>query len=255
MHKQIFVCSDPHFWHANIMKHCARTHFMTERDRELYAAGTVDDDLMRRFRPCNDSVYTMNQGLVANINARVPRDATLWCLGDWGMKPKRHQEKNEYYSRSRAIRDQIACQDIHFIWGNHDDRIICDLFTKTYDQVQVRFDNVQVTFNHYPLVSWNGQYHGSIESPNVCLYGHVHNKDATPKLLVDGGSWAALDVGFDSNEYQVWTLQEAIDYLSPRLEALGQLKREKRQFDPFRGRSEDRVSKCDVHGIFDETVF
>ena len=158
------------------------------------------------------------------------------------MIPKHKKYYDAYYNRCREVRDWIQCRKIYFIWGNHDDndgvRLIADLFEKCYDQTQQRFGNCRVIFNHYPLISWNGQHNGSVESPNICLYGHVHNKEVSPKLLVYPGSWAGLDCGVDSNNYQVWALDETIRYLRPNLESLEKLKRERREFDPFRGRVE-----------------
>ena len=49
-------------------------------------------------------------------------------------------------------------------------------------------------------------------------------------------AWAALDVGFDGHDYQVWSLEEILEKLRPRLAALEDLKRQRGQFDPFRGR-------------------
>ncbi len=236
-----YICSDPHFWHPNIMKHCARVSFMTERDREQYNAAQGDPVLMHRFRPSEASVRNMNAGLVANINARVHSQDILWCLGDWAMFPRDKKEYDNYYYACREIRDQINCQCINFIWGNHDgkrhQRQIGNLFNNCYDQTEERFGAAKVTFNHYPLISWNGQHHGTVEAPNVCCYGHVHNKDKIPKTLVRPEIWAALDCGFDSNNYQVWLLQEVLDYLKPQLAALVELKVQRGELDPFRGRS------------------
>ena len=59
---------------------------------------------------------------------------------------------------------------------------------------------------------------------------------ASPLRFTD--AWAALDVGFDGHDYQVWSLPEILEALRPKLLGLQALKRERRQFDPFRGRAE-----------------
>jgi hypothetical protein len=89
------------------------------------------------------------------------------------------------------------------------------------------------------MLTWNGQHHGSVESPNIHLYGHVHalyDRDPTTCPVRDALAWAALDVGFDGHDYQVWSLDEVLERLRPRLAAFQELKRDRQLADPFRGR-------------------
>ena len=96
------------------------------------------------------------------------------------------------------------------MWGNHRDRKIRDLFTATFDQTEILPDDrveMRITLDHYPMLTWNAQHHGSVDAPNIHLYGHVHalyqkNSGACPLLYAD--AWPALDVGFDGHDYQVW---------------------------------------------------
>ena len=193
---------------------------------------------MRLFRVSEESVDLMNRGLLANINARVGRDDTLWCLGDWCFGRAR-----DYARNARWFRDQIDCRWVNLVWGNHDDPSIRDLFDQAHHQTQVSVHGVAITLNHYPMLTWNGQHHGSVAEPNIHLYGHVHGvyqMEPATLPLKDASAWAALDVGFDGHDYQVWSLDEILAELRPRLEAFEALKRERRQFDPFRGRGERR---------------
>jgi hypothetical protein len=96
-----------------------------------------------------------------------------------------------------------------------------------------------MTLNHYPMLTWNGQHHGSVDSPNIHLYGHVHalyERDPSACPVRDATAWAALDVGFDGHDYQVWSIEEITERMRPRLAAFQELKVERRLFDPFRGR-------------------
>jgi calcineurin-like phosphoesterase family protein len=229
-----YFCSDPHAFHGNIMKFCRRLDFMTEADRETYLSLEALDGDLRSFRVSEESIDNMNRGLAANINARVEPGDTLWCLGDWAWGHGSGDLRN-----ARWFRDQIRCRTINFVWGNHDDRRIRNLFHEVHDQVQIRVDGVRITLNHYPMLTWDGQHHGSPAEPNIHLYGHVHCRyqlEPSSSPLKDADAWAALDVGFDGHGYQVWSLGEILDQLRPRLEAFEDLKRERRQFDPFRGR-------------------
>ena len=106
---------------------------MTPADRAAFLALEADGGDLRSLRISDESIDNMNRGLVANINARVgPRDV-LWCLGDWVFGSGR-----DYLLKARWFRDQIQCRTVFFVWGNHDDRKIRDLFAATYDQVEIR---------------------------------------------------------------------------------------------------------------------
>ncbi len=229
-----FFCSDPHAFHANILKYCRRLAFMTPADREAFLALEAEGSDLRSLRISDESVDNMNRGLAANINSRVGPSDVLWCLGDWVFGSGK-----DYARNARWFRDQIHCRTVFLVWGNHDDRKIRDLFSATYDQVEIRVNGVKMTLNHYPMLTWNGQHHGSIESPNVHLYGHVHalyHKDPAACPVRDADAWAALDVGFDGHDYQVWSIAEVLEQLRPRLAALEELKQRRHQSDPFRGR-------------------
>lgn len=230
-----YYCSDPHAFHGNIMKYCRRLVFMTDADRAAFLEREATGGDLRSLRMSPESIDRMNRGLAANMNARVGPEDTLWCLGDWVFGHGRNYEPN-----ARWFRDQIQCRNINLVWGNHDDRAIRDLFAATYDQIEIEDRGVRITLNHYPMVTWNGQHQATVAEPNIHLYGHVHalyqkNPDASP--LKDADAWAALDVGFDGHDFQVWSLDEILERLRPRLEAFEALKRDRRQFDPFRGRA------------------
>src|SRR4051812_27878485 len=195
-----YFCSDPHAFHGNIMKYCRRTAFMTPADLAAFLDLDARGGDLRSLRMSDESVDAMNRALAANINARVGPDDVLWCLGDWVFG------RGDYARNARWFRDQIACRTVFLVWGNHDDRRIRDLFSATYDQVEIREGDARITLNHYPMLTWNGQHQGSVGAPNVHLYGHVHAlyqsaPGACPLKHAD--AWAALDVGFDGHDYQV----------------------------------------------------
>jgi calcineurin-like phosphoesterase family protein len=231
-----YFCSDPHAFHGNIMKYCRRLAFMAPAGRAAFLAIEAGGGDLRALRLSDESIDTMNRGLAANINARVSPNDVLWCLGDWVFGSGK-----DYVQKARWFRDQIQCRTIFFVWGNHDDRRIRDLFAATYDQVEIRVDGVKITLNHYPMLTWNGQHHGSVESPNIHLYGHVHalyQREPAACPIRDAHAWAALDVGFDGHDYQVWSMDEILECVRPRLAALEELKRGRQESDPFRGRGQ-----------------
>jgi calcineurin-like phosphoesterase family protein len=230
-----YYCSDPHAFHGNIMKYCRRLAFMTDADRERFLALEASGGDLRGLRVSEESVDRMNHALVANINARVGPDDILWCLGDWVWG-----RGNIIVHNARWFRDQIRCRTIHLVWGNHDDRRIAHLFASTHEQTEIEDSDVRLTLNHYPMITWNNQHHGSIYAPNIHLYGHVHARyqsHPAANPLKDAAAWAALDVGFDGHDFQVWSLEEIVRELMPKLAALEAMKQSRGQFDPFRGRS------------------
>ncbi len=217
------------------MKYCRRLTFMTPADRERFLALEATSGELSSLKMSEESVDAMNRGLADNINRRVGPDDVLWCLGDWAFG-----RGTGAYRNARLFRDMIDCRTIFLVWGNHDERKYRDLFSATYDQAEIAIDGVRMTLNHYPMLTWNGQHHATVAEPNVHLYGHVHGRyETSPEAhpLKDAQAWAALDVGFDSHDYQVWSMEEIKDRLRPRLEAFEALKRDRQQFDPFRGRS------------------
>ncbi len=235
-----YYCSDPHAFHGNILKYSRRLVFMTDVDREALLSLEERGGDIASLKVSDESIDRMNRGLVDNINARVRPEDTLWCLGDWAFG-----RGGDYLRNARWFRDQIHCQTVHLIWGNHDDPKIRDLFASTHDQIQIRDAGAKLTLNHYPMLTWNGQHHATVADPNIHLYGHVHalyQKDPALNPIKDADAWPALDVGFDGHDYQVWSIEQILERLRPRLEAFEALKRERRQGDPFRGRGHRMVS-------------
>jgi len=235
-----YFCSDPHAFHRNILKYSRRLAFMTEADREAFLALEAAGGDLRDFQVGDESMDAMNRGLVASINARVGPEDTLWCLGDWAWG-----RAGDYLRNARWFRDQIRCRTVNLTWGNHDERSIRDLFHEAHEQVQIRVEGVRITLNHYPMLTWNGQHHATLADPNIHLYGHVHaiyQKDPGASPLKDADAWPALDVGFDGHDYRVWSIAEILERLGPRLAAFEAIKRDRLQFDPFRGRSHRAVS-------------
>ena len=78
----------------------------------------------------------------------------------------------------------------------------------------------------------------SAEHKDVRGFDEVAHASYVASIQQTGNAWPALDVGFDGHDYHVWSLEEILVQLRPKLAALEELKRERRQFDPFRGRGQ-----------------
>src|SRR5262249_7157736 len=150
----VWFTADLHLGHANIIRYCLRPFLSpAEKERALR-------DPRGRWRISDETVQRHDEALLTAINAVVQARDTLWILGDfcWGKM-----------DRARAYRDAIRCPNVHLVWGNHDHRSIRPLFENAFEQGMIRVEGQDIWLNHYPMRSWNKNFHGSWH-----VYGHVH---------------------------------------------------------------------------------
>ena len=174
--QRLWFTSDTHYNHANI---CSATTQWT------------DPVTCREIK----SLEHMNNTLVSNINEFVGQDDILIHLGDWSFGGFEQIEK---------FRNQIVCQTIHIVTGNHDHHIernkdnCQSLFSSVnkYVELNVKWnvgtplqDDANFVLMHFPIASWNNMAKGSIH-----LHGHVHFE---PRARIGMGKM--MDVGVDGN--------------------------------------------------------
>lgn len=173
----IFFTADLHFFHKNILNFCPTTRGNCE------------------------SLDEMHQRLIANWNSQVSFNDHVYCLGDFSFGNS---------AKTFGILSQLKGQ-IHLIKGNHDNWVnsYCKtLLTSVSDYKELKVSNKLICMFHYPILEWRNAHYGSYH-----LFGHVHGKD----MQISG---RALDVGIDARpngDMKLWTLQEVIDYMEPRL--------------------------------------
>lgn len=142
----------------------------------------------------------MDETLIANINKQVGPDSILIHLGDWAMPDRRF----DYLQRSRYYRDRLICQNIYFLYGNHDGAELEDLFLaaeahgqKFFDLIpDARINDQQFSLNHYAQAVFNKNHRKAIS-----LYGHSHS-GAEGWLNAKMPGRRSLDVGVD-NAYKL----------------------------------------------------
>ncbi|MFQ3651369.1 MAG: metallophosphoesterase, partial [Gemmataceae bacterium] len=166
----IYFTADPHFGHENIIRYCGRPFA---------------------------SAVQMDRVMLERINAVVQPDDTLYILGDFCMGvPQRVQAARHY-------RQQIACRNVHLIWGNHDpseDSEFASLFDSTAHLVNLRLSGQRLTLCHYAMRSWDKSHHGAWQ-----LYGHTHGRLQEELQLLN------MDVGVDCwNFYPISLEQVAV---------------------------------------------
>jgi calcineurin-like phosphoesterase family protein len=133
-------------------------------------------------RPFAD-VDEMNREMVRRWNEVVWPDDTVHFLGDFAWK------RPDYWS------SQLH-GDVVFYKGNHDDSF--DL-----EYTEVDDGRFKLVLFHYPIVSWNGMYSGSLH-----FYGHVHGQPLDYMPL----DWRAraFDVCVESLDYTPRTAEEIV---------------------------------------------
>lgn len=114
----IFVTADPHFDHANIIRHCNR--------------------------PYSD-LYDMNENLVHNWNQKVGKHDTVIVIGDFAYK-----NHSKWVMRLNG--------SIVLVTGNHDkmNKIALRDFSSVHQHLYKTIDGQKAFFHHFPCDSWWG---------------------------------------------------------------------------------------------------
>lgn len=171
----IWFTSDTHYNHKNIVRGCSKW--------DIKEPGSSHQET-RNF----DTLEKHNAALVTAINSRVKADDVLYHLGDWSFGG---------FDSIKTFRDQLAVQQIHLIFGNHDHHIennrgnVQGLFSTVQYYKEISISGHRVVMSHYAMRVWNKSHHGSI-----MLFGHSHN-------TLSPGNYAAfktMDVGVDTND-------------------------------------------------------
>lgn len=172
----IWFTSDTHFSHANII---------------LYTS-----------RPFKD-VYEMNDALIANINAVVKEDDTLWHLGDVSLNP----------AAVKHNIPRINCKNLLLIAGNHD-RVwsMKEKWINLYKEwgfTEIHKEPVIGYFNDVFFTLAHHYDRERIPRPGFLLHGHSHQPPEKAYNKED----QRLDVGVDGHSYSPWSLDEILELI------------------------------------------
>ena len=132
----------------------------------------------------------MNEALIDNINACVKPGDTLYILGDVSFRAG--------FKNVAETVGRIACRHVRLIRGNHDGDVPEEgFFEAVRDYEEVKYHGRKLCLMHYPLLTWNGIYYGSIH-----LHGHIHSQgdEYNRRNLAQG--YLRYDVGVDANGYR-----------------------------------------------------
>lgn len=171
--KHIWVTSDTHFNHANIIKYCNRPF---------------------------SSVEEMNETIIANWNKVVSQGDTVYHLGDFALGDK---------SLIPDILERLNGH-INLIIGNHDNlNIMADLLyynciSNVFWEEIIKVGKKTIIFNHFPFGSLPDP---ATNYPIIQLHGHVHSTPYKPWNYFDN----QYDVGVDNNNFTPVNLAELLD--------------------------------------------
>ena len=168
---KIWLASDTHFFHENILKYCNRPF---------------------------ETVEAMNDALVANWNSVVKPDDHVYHLGDFCFG---NVEKWNWCLEPGRLNGHI-----HLILGNHDpDRVLREgTLIERFDSIDYQkvliIEGWTVILNHFPFLSFsNNRDHKAMQ-----LFGHIHSgPDGIDNVMAGGKElqWNQYDVGVDNNNY------------------------------------------------------
>lgn len=129
------------------------------------------------------SLDEMNAEMIKRWNAVVTADDTVYHLGDFAWR------RRSYWAEQ--LNGQIV-----YLRGNHDNKA-------DKDYAEIEDGQWKLVLFHYPIVSWNGWYHGRFH-----FYGHVHGSPLDYMPL----DWRAraFDVGVECLDYTPRTATEII---------------------------------------------
>lgn len=173
---KVFITSDTHFSHKNILKYCPNRQFSSIQDH--------DDFLVNAW------------------NSVVSPEDMVFHLGDvcFSSVDNAVQLLNRLNGR------------ISLVAGNHDLRFFdsssfCNRFFNIYDTYkEIKTQGFDIVLCHYPIHEWNGFHKNSLH-----FYGHCHTPLGTNKIPYMKGR---KDVGIDSQPgFIPWRIETIINHI------------------------------------------
>lgn len=158
---KIFVVSDMHFDHNNIIEYCDRP-----------------------FR----SVYDMNRTLISNWNSRVRRGDRVYYLGDMTFGRK-NRLIDPWLSRLNG--------EVRFIRGNHDIDVITKAEVIEEGRLLLKYGGYEFLLTHDPdrPPSWDGWIiHGDKHNNSPVTYPHINRRNKTVNVCVEYTKYAPMNL-------------------------------------------------------------
>ena len=170
---KIFVTSDTHFYHNNILKYENRP-----------------------FKDIND----MNNKMIESWNETVSSKDEVYILGDFSFGNEGETIKllNKLNGKKYLIK------------GNHDhvvkNKDVRDKFEWIKDYFVLKHNKMKFVMFHYPIQVWDCRHHGAIH-----LYGHIHSNLGNHSMEYDIPN--SYNVGVDVNGFKPVLIEDIIEKL------------------------------------------
>ena len=158
--------------------------------------------LMKAYRPNFYSIEEMNEYIISHFYEKVKKGDQIYFLGDLSW------DRQVAYEFLRNKPNNIH---FHFIWGNHDKKIVQESFLKKYcasiDWIKdIKIENQKISLCHYMMNSWNCSHWNAWH-----IHGHHHN---ALHLLEDFGK--SINVCIDHHNYEILNYEEIKEFMQNR---------------------------------------
>ena len=217
-YRNVFVTSDLHLCHANILKYeNGRQQLLDTSQSDYIKNKLIEKDVCLDINSKNynndkfneefDKIYNeyydfaineFNENLIKRWNKVVSNNDLVYILGDIALNYKDISEVNSLISRLNG--DKVL------IVGNHDKYTLQnkkfnrDLFKEIAEYKDITYQTKKIALCHFPIQRFNRQDVGGMH-----LYGHIHST----KLL--NNIPHAYNVGIDVNNYEPVNIKHFIE--------------------------------------------
>jgi calcineurin-like phosphoesterase family protein len=174
-YSDVWVTSDLHFGHKNVIKFCPAT------------------------RPYKDA-EEMNEAIISDWNSKVKDNDLVIIVGDFSFMN---------LENTLSILRRLNGKKILVI-GNHDQKLMQshtfrNEFILCKDLLSINIDSQKYIFCHYPIFEWESMQRGSMH-----LHGHVHgNPTEIEGRILDSG-WDAQGKIININSAKEFLLNKPI---------------------------------------------
>lgn len=176
-HSRVFITSDQHFGHRNIIKY---------ENRLIKMGYKQSDDIT------DSDIKQHDEELIRRHNSVVGKKDLVIMLGDFQLSSDTEKAKSllKRLNGSKLL-----------VLGNHDQwyKENLDELIDVVPYLEFKYNNQFIVACHYPIASWNREFHNS-----YMLFGHCHS------MSTEFETDRRIHVGVDTNNYYPVNLADII---------------------------------------------
>lgn len=199
-----FISSDYHISHANILKYCGRTLFMTKKDLEIYnSLLNSSEEEQRKFIISKESLAIHDKAIIRNHNERVNDEDIVIFLGDFCFRNSKGGKEGEGTQTKALELLKLFKGRFVFIAGNHDKS---NSLNTPIISCKLRYGNRIINCVHNP------NYVDMDTDINFC--GHVHENWKYKRIIRGEKITDVVNCGVDVWCFRPITMEEALTGLN-----------------------------------------